>query len=194
MRYLLASVVLLLCAGCVHPVKDAMPVYRSPRAFQVLADTPERETTQIKELRDDVEVDTRDMDRTPHVVAVGETPLLRLEGAHAKLYGNKAGTQGWSVDNFVLFEIFDASGRRLNSAAVGSTDTVTLGREHVDDVGRRSFTFEPGEVDLTSHLPERDPFKIRATALDYGGVGRVSDLYVIFDYPAPGGEEDLRGQ
>jgi hypothetical protein len=64
----------------------------------------------------------------------------------------------------------------------------------VDNVGPRSFSFEPGVVDLTNLLPESAPFKIRATALDYLGVGRVSNVFLRLEPRARGNEDDLRNQ
>jgi hypothetical protein len=161
---------------------------------QLLADTPERETSQLEQKREDVEIDTRDFDRTPRVVATGETPLLRLEGARARLYGDAAGKEGFSVDNLVLLEVLDERGQVLNRGAVGFTELVRIGKEQVDSVGRMSFTFEPGEVEITHLLPESAPFKVRATVLDYSGVGRVSNVYLLLEPRGGGTEDDLRGQ
>lgn len=165
-----------------------------PRPIQLLAETPERETSQIEARREDVEIDTRDFERTPRVVATGESPLLRLEGAKARLYGDAAGKEGFSVDNFILIEVLDEKGQVLNRGAVGFTDSVLIGRNQVDNVGPMSFTFEPGVVDLTNLLPESAPFKVRATVLDYSGVGRVSNVYLLLESPSRGNEDDLRGQ
>src|SRR5262245_49852809 len=165
-----------------------------PRPIQLLADTPERETLQIPEKREDVEIDTRDFERTPRVVATGETPVLKLEGARARLYGDAAGKEGFSVDNLILLEVLDERGRVLNRGAVGFTDLVRVGREQVDSVGPMSFTFEPGQVDITQLLPESAPFKVRATVLDYSGVGRVSNVFLLLESPDRGSEDDLRHQ
>ena len=128
------------------------------------------------------------------MVATGETPLLRLEGARARLYGDAAGKEGFSVDNLILLEVLDEKGRVLNRGAVGFTDMVLMGKEQVDSVGPMSFTFEPGVVDITALLPESAPFKLRATALDYSGVGRVSNVFMLLESPSGSSEDDLRGQ
>lgn len=186
-----------LVAGCAMlrpPEPERAP--GPPRAIQLLAQVPERETTKLSEQRFDVEIDTHDWDRTPRVVASGETPELRLEDARARLFGDAAGKAGWTVDNVLLLEVLNARGEVIQRAVVGSSDPVMIGREHVDNIGPRSFTFEPGEVDITPTLPEREPFKLRATVLDYYGVGRVSDVYVVLDHGArrSGSDDDLRGQ
>ncbi len=193
-RQLLLAAVAASFLACVKQVPATPTRSGPPRPVQLLAETPERETSQIEAKREDVEIDTRDFERTPRVVATGETPLLRLEGARARLYGDAAGKEGFSVDNLVLLEVLDEKGQVLNRGAVGFTDLVRIGKEQVDSVGRLSFTFEPGEVDVTNLLPESAPFKVRATALDYSGVGRVSNGYLLLEPRGSAAEDDLRGQ
>ncbi|MBI3180914.1 MAG: hypothetical protein HYZ28_02085 [Myxococcales bacterium] len=186
---LAASLCALVYQSCVKRVE---PPPDGPRPFQLLVHTEEQPTAAFIPRREDVEIDTRELERTPHVVATGETPIIRIEGARARLYGNEAANEGWTVDNFVLFEVVSEGGYVYSRAAVGSTDTVTVGSEHVDNVGPRSFSFGPGEVDITSIMPDTMTFKLRATALDYGGVGRASDLYVIFEPRSSPSPDDLR--
>lgn len=188
-------IVILVLSGCPKRVEEPKPRSGPPQPFALLTETFERETSQIEERRADIEVDTRDFDRTPHVVASGETPLIRLEGARAKLSGDAELTEGWTVDNFVLLEVLDERGKVIGRANAGFAQGVTIGAEHIDNVGKMSFAFEPGEVDITHMLPESAPFKVRATALDIGGVGRVSNLYLVLVYGGrASGEEDLRHQ
>ncbi|WP_163995325.1 hypothetical protein [Pyxidicoccus caerfyrddinensis] len=184
---------LVACARHVPATPTSAPA--APRSLRLLLDTPAQETELLTKLRDDVEIDTSEGERTPHVVTTGQTPVLRLEGSRARLYGDARGTLGISVDNFLLVEVLDAKGKLLRSAVVGFTEGVHMGKEQVDSLGRRAFSFEPGEVDLTNLLPESEPFQVRATALDYWGVGRVSDVYLVL---APdsrsSADDDLRGQ
>ncbi|ADO74149.1 hypothetical protein [Stigmatella aurantiaca] len=191
-RKLLLTLAAASFLACVKQVPPA-PTRSSPQAVPLLKETAEQETEQFTALREDVEIDTRDFSRTPHVVATGETPLLRLEGARARLAGNAAGTRGFSVDNFILFEVLDEKDKVVNRAAVGFTDSVLIGKEQVDNVGRMSFTFEPDEVDLTALLPESASFKLRATVLDYSGLGRVSDVFLRLEPRGLSHEDDLRG-
>lgn len=179
-------------SGCPKRVDGGAP---APRAVKLIADTPERETTLITEQRKDLEIDTRDYDRTPRVVATGETPLLSAQGLSARLYGDEAGTTGWSVDNFLLIEVVAENGKVIDRVSVGFTDTVMMGNETLDNLGRRAFNFEPGEINLTPRLPEKGAFKLRATALDYFGIGRVSDVFVVLKAEAPERTGDeLKGQ
>jgi hypothetical protein len=179
-------------SACPKRVEEA----RAPsQVVKLIADTPERETTTLTQARNDIEIDTHDHDRTPRVVATGETPLLNAEGLAARLYGDEGCSQGWSVDNFLLVEIFADNGHIVDRVSVGFTDTVMMGSETIDNLGRQAFNFEPGEINLTPKLPEGKPFKLHATALDYFGVGRVSDVFVCLRPEAPerSGDE-LKGQ
>lgn len=165
----------LALAGCPKRVDPAPQV--APRAVRLLAETAERETAALTEVRPDLEFDTTSA-RTAFVVARGETPLLQADGADARLYGDEAGTRGFEVDNCILVEVLSPDGAVLGRAVVGYTDGLIQGKEHVDSLGPRQFRFEPGEVNLAPLLPERGPFKLRATVLDNGGVSRVSDVWV----------------
>lgn len=190
-RFALLVVLQFVLTGCPKRVEEAKA---APRTVRLLADTPERETTLLTDLRKDIEIDTRDHDRTPHVVATGETPLMTADGLTARLFGNEAANAGWSVDNFLLIEIVAENGAIIDRVCIGFTDTVSIGTETVDNLGRRAFNFEAGEINLTPKLPDR-PFKLRATALDYFGVGRVSDVWVALRPEA--GErsgDELKGQ
>jgi hypothetical protein len=193
-RKLVLAAVAASFLACVKQVPATPTRSGPPRPVQLLGETPERETSQIEAKREDVVIDTRDFERTPRVVATGETPLLRLEGARARLYGDAAGKEGFSVDNLVLLEVLDERGKVLERGAVGFTDLVMIGKEQVDSVGRMSFTFEAGEVEITHLLPESAPFKLRATVLDYSGVGRVSNVYLLLEPRGSNTEDDLRGQ
>lgn len=182
-----AWAVLAVSGACIHRV--AVP--RTPpsaRAVLVLAEAPERDTGAREERREDVQVETSALDRVPRVVARGETAPLSLDGARARLYGDPEGTRGWSVDNFILFEVLDAAGAVTGRFACGYTDGVWVGRESVDLVGPQGFTFEPGQVDVSAHLPETGAFRLRATALDYQGVGRTAAVYLRLE-PRPQREE-----
>jgi hypothetical protein len=167
----------LLALGCAHaPARASSP----PRGVRLLSETAELETSRRAERREDLEVETTDFDRTPRVVATGETALLSTDGQDARLYGDEAGTAGFSVDNCVLLEVVGADGRVLRQVVIGSVPGLSQGRNRIDSLGPSAFSFGPGELRLTPLLPESGLFRLRATALDYGGAGRVSDVFVRF--------------
>ena len=160
---------------------------KTPAPVRLLTETAEQETANLKETREDVEIDTRDSDRTPTVVARGETALLPSDGLVVKLYGDEKAEKGFSVDNLVLLEVLGENGKVINRAAIGFTDLVLMGSERVDNIGRQAFNFDPGEIVLSSLLPEHGFYRLRATVLDYSGVGRCTDVWLHFssgDAPA----------
>lgn len=179
---------LWLCA-CPPRVEVRPPAER--QVVKLLSQTAERETLRISELAITLEADT-DQERTPHVVAVGESPLLSAEGADVTLAGNELGTEGFTVDNFILLEVLSDDGRRLGRAAVGYLNGLTEGKEQVDLLGQRAFRFEANEVNLATLIPEHGRFKVRATAMDIGGVGHVSDVFLIVSPRAGAANDDLR--
>ncbi len=188
-RALAACLVLSLSlSSCVRRVVGPT----ASRALRLLSETAPKETTELTQLRPDLEVDTRDFDRTPHVVASGETPLFSPEGFDVRLFGDEAGTQGIQVDNFIFLEVLSADGKLSRTAVIGFTDPVSLGSETIDNLGRLSFTFEAGELNLAPLLPEHGPVRVRATVLDYSGVGRVSDVFLRLDPRTPSAADELR--
>ncbi|QDF07164.1 hypothetical protein [Myxococcus xanthus] len=189
-----ATLGLMACARQVPALATPTSTSTEPRAVRLLLDTPARETHTLTKLREDIEVDATEGERTPRVVATGQTPTLSLDGRRARLYGDAKGTLGIAVDNFLLLEVLDASGQVTRRTTVGFTEAVHMGREQVDSVGRRAFTFEAGEVDITHLLPDSAPFQVRATALDTWGVGRVSDVYLLLAPDSRGDNDDLRDQ
>lgn len=183
----------VVALGCPRRVDSGAP--GAPTSVRLIAETAEKETTQLTDLRKDLEIDTRDHDRTPHVVATGETPMMTLDNRAARLCGDAACSKGFSVDNFLLLEVIAENGRVIDRVVVGFTEGVMAGSERIDNLGRQAFNFEAGEINLTPRLPEKQPFLLRATALDYFGVGRVSDVYVVLK-PEEGERsgDELKGQ
>lgn len=186
-RLVLAAAVLTL-AGCVKRVEPG-PVAR--QAVRLLAATPERETAKNPKVAAHLEADT-DQERTPRIVAEGETPLLPAEGVDVRLYGDEAGTQGFQVDNGLLLEVLGDDGQRRARVVVGYFNGLAEGKENIDLFGRRSFRFEPGEVNLAGLLPEKGRFRVRATVLDIGGVGSVSDVYLVVEPRGAAAVDDLQ--
>lgn len=185
----------MLLGACPKSERALVPSYSGPpRALLLIAAVPEAETASRTAQRSDLFVTTDSGEPVPRVVAVGEVGPFSREGARVRLYGDQAGSRSWSVDNFLLLEIQGQGGRLLNRAAIGFQQGVSCGGERIDTVGQMKFNFEPGEVDLTNLLPAQEAVTIRATALDTGGVGRVSDVYLILSPGSSGApsDEELR--
>ncbi len=185
MRRALAFLIPLLAAGCPKSQAPALPVYSGPpKAYQLLQETPEAETATRAHKRQDVYVTVENGEPVPYVVASGEMGPVSRHGATVKLYGDEAGQEGWSVDNFLLLEIGNASGTVRHRVAVGFQAGCTVGTEQIDALGGLKFAFGPGEVDVSALLPEHEPFTLKATVLDTGGVGKVTNVYAIFSAPS----------
>jgi hypothetical protein len=167
---------LLLVAGCPKPVPLPHGP-KQPQSYKLLAEVPEAETERRTEQRADVFVRGDQPQHIPSVVARGEVGPLNLQGGRAQLFGDEGATQGIAVDNFVLFEVVDGSGKVKHRFAVGYHTGISVEEQEPDNVGPNSFTFEPG-LDVTAQLPPEGNFTLRATALDFGGVGRVSEVYL----------------
>lgn len=151
----------------------------APQAFQILSATPEAETKTRGEQRKDLFANTVTGEPIPYVVTKGAIGPFNRKGGRVRLYGDNVGQQGWNVDNFVLFEVTDRNGMRIHRFAVGFQQGVSSGSEQIDSVGAMQFQFAPGEIDITRFLPEDEDITITATALDTGGTGVVSDLWLI---------------
>ncbi len=194
-RSLFAAGTLVLVAGTACPKDPASSRPRftgAPKVYYLLKETEEAETSTRVERRTDVIPQGEGTEASAAIVAKGETPLISLGGGQARLYGNAAGTEGWSVDNAVLFEVVDGKGQVTRRFAVGYHDGLRIGSEDVDNVGRKAFQFAAGEVDVTSALPEAGTFVLRATAIDTGNVGHVSNVFLIIGPPSGDVDEDVR--
>jgi hypothetical protein len=168
----------LLCACPKSPIAAHPAFTGPPRAHKLIAEVPENETSARTAKRSDLFVTTDTGEPLPFVVGAGELGPLSRQGGRVRLYGDEAGKEGFSVDNFLLLEISDKSGT-VRRVAIGFQQGLTAGSEQVDTLGGLKFAFEAGEIDLTRLLPPEDPFTIKATALDTGGVGRVSNVFLI---------------
>ena len=189
-RFSVLAAVIVVLSGCPKNVETKLPAVER-RAVRLLALTPERETQRITELAKQFEADT-DQERTPHIVAVGESPILTADGIDLWLAGDEKGTLGFSVDNCILIEVLSDDGKRLGRAAIGYLAGLAEGKEQIDLLGRGAFKFEANEINLVSLLPEHGRFRIRATVLDIGGVGSVSDVFLIIAPRTTPAGDDLR--
>ena len=186
------SLVLLVVAlsACVKHVPSRQV---TPQTLLLLKATEERESDSIQERRVDLEFDVRDFERSPHVQTTGESAAIDVENAELRLYGDEAATRGFYVDNCIFLEVLKADGTPMAKAVIGYADGLLQGKTVIDALGRRSFSFEPGEINLAAILPERGVVKLRAAVLDYGGVAKNSDVYVKVT-PRAARDEELQNQ
>ena len=85
--------------------------------------------------------------------------------------GDSLGKTGWRVDNFILIEIESAAG--IQRFIMGNTDG-----SPVEYQGQRLRHIEPS-MDLSQYFPKNVPFRLTVSALDFGGIGYVTDLFLV---------------
>jgi tetratricopeptide (TPR) repeat protein len=148
--------------------------------LQVARNVPRQDSSAFKQnVRKDLTVDAARWDKTPYSMHVSSHDLMITTPATFCLAGDAGGTKGWSVDNFLLIEILDQSGNLISSALAGLTETVRRNGNPVETIGRSSESFNACEIDVTKLLPVGRPFRLRASAMDYGYVGFVSDVFIV---------------
>ena len=148
--------------------------------LQISRNVPNQNSSAFKQnVRKDLTVDAARFDKIPYSMHVSSHDLMITTPAKFCLAGDAGGTKGWSVDNFLLIEILDQSGNLISSALAGLTETVRRNGNPIETIGRSSDSFNACEIDVTKLLPVGRPFRLRASAMDYGYVGFVSDVFIV---------------
>mgnify|MGYP001067284206 CR=1 FL=1 len=149
--------------------------------------------------RSDLVMHTSSWDRTPYFMTPPKEFELNFERIdRACLAGDAEGRTGLRIDNFLLLELFDPSGQAIGATTVGNHEGVSRNGQRLGQSGRGSHDFGACEVDLKGFLPVGRPFRLKATPMDYGGVGYASDFWLLLDgqggaTESPGGR-DYTGQ
>ncbi|MBQ4335180.1 MAG: hypothetical protein IJC63_07400 [Myxococcaceae bacterium] len=190
---LLAALAISCLLACAH-APEAPRFTGAPKAFELFQAIPEAETSRRAEQRRDLYVNTASGEPVPYVVGRGQISDFNRQGGRVRLFGDAAGTLGFSVDNFVLIEIARPDGVLLQRVAIGFQQGASIGSEQIDTVGPMQFQFGPGEIDLTRFIPANEPVVITATVLDTGSVGSASALYLVLseDTHVGGNVDDFR--
>jgi hypothetical protein len=148
--------------------------------LQVVRNVPNQNSSAFKQnVRKDLSIDTTSWDKIPYSMHVSSHDLVITTPGKFCLAGDAGGTKGWSVDNFLLIEVLDQSGNLISSAVAGVMETVRRNGNPIEKIGRSSHSFDTCEIDVTKLLPVGRPFRLSTSAMDYGGVGYVSDVFVV---------------
>ena len=148
--------------------------------LQISRNVPNQNSSAFKQnVRKDLTVDAARFDKIPYSMHVSSHDLMITTPAKFCLAGDAGGTKGWRVDNFLLIEILDQRGNLTSSALAGLTETVRRNGNPIETIGRSSDSFNACEIDVTKLLPVGRPFRLRASAMDYGYVGFVSDVFIV---------------
>jgi hypothetical protein len=134
--------------------------------------------------RQDIRMQTTQWEQVPRILRTVTLPVRTQSTPHrVTLAGDAEATKPITVDNFILFEVFDEQDQRIASAIVGyvidCSGPVLLDGSPTEEIGPKAYRIEAGVIDLSPLLPTGRPFVLRATALDYGGDAYVSDVYLI---------------
>ena len=114
-----------------------------------------------------------------HMTQPFTTTITAKPGQRFFLAGDALGKTGWSIDNFLLLEIESKTG--IERLIIGYTNgsPVEYQGQRLKDIGTQSFSFSPEGIDLSPYFPKNVPFRLTISALDYGSVGYVTDLFLV---------------
>lgn len=139
-----------------------------PSVAQVFSAVPTQSSDRFRgDTVGELAVETNIWDRTPYRVTGDFVGTVTAGyGQRVLLAGDPAATTGWQVDNFLYVEI---DGRGY---VAGQDDAVSENGEPLRNLGE-------GVLDLTGFFKPGVATTVRIMALDYGGVGGVSDVYLV---------------
>ena len=121
-------------------------------------------------------VNTQSFDPTPYLVANPFEATLQVgAGQSVVIAGDAQGRSNWQIDNFLLVEIDSNAGSSVFWA--GSSEPVTRNGHAVPQRGSSGFSQPP--IDITALVPKNVPVRVRLSAMDYGGIGYVSDIHLV---------------
>ena len=116
-------------------------------------------------------------DRIPyHVHKPFSANVIRKPDERIILSGNTQGTGSWAVDNFLFIEV--ATEKDTKRFYVGGVRQVQYEGKTIPSLGRSGFNHGP--FDLTHYIPADMNVRIAIYAMDFGGAGYVSELFMLF--------------
>ena len=123
----------------------------------------------------DVRVDTKQWDRIPyHLTRPFKGSINIPQGAKVFLSSNPDTRTSISVDNFIIISYSSSKGS--GEFVIGQHEPVYYKNRRVTKLGSNGYR---QSLDLTQKLPQGVNVNLWAYALDYGGVGSLSDVYLI---------------
>lgn len=145
-------------------------------SIQLFDEVPEQNTSVFRDRAfNGLEVDTTKFSRIAFRMAPEYSGTVMVPVGHSVyLSGNAAGDASVEIDNFLLLEIEGHA-----PVVIGSTAEVLSNGRPLRRIGRQSFAFAAREIDLTAYFRPGQPTALRANALDYGGFGKASDVFLV---------------
>jgi bifunctional DNA-binding transcriptional regulator/antitoxin component of YhaV-PrlF toxin-antitoxin module len=122
-----------------------------------------------------VRVDTKSYDRVPyHLTRPFKGQITIPAGARVFLSSNPDKRASITVDNFIVMGYSSSSGS--GEFVIGQHEPVYLNNRRIAKLGSNGFHHN---LELTKNFPQGVTVSLWAYALDYGGVGSLSDVYLI---------------
>lgn len=150
-----------------------------PNVYHLFSAVPKASSSQFKaNTYQPVRIATHRFDKIPyHMTRQFQGTVTVRPGQKVILAGDAKGLQSWSVDNFLLFELTRPGWS--HRFVVGAVEPVTFNGLSVPQVGANTQSFAPSSLDLATQFPQNVPVNLKVSALDYGVVGAVSNVYLI---------------
>ena len=120
-------------------------------------------------------METTKWDRTPyHITKPYHGSVTIPRGAKVYLSSRPNSRAAVWIDNFFLITYQSSAGS--GSFTVGGHEPVYFNNHRLRQVGSNS---QNQNIELTKYLPQGAGLDLRVYALDYGGVGGISDVYLL---------------
>lgn len=120
-------------------------------------------------------MDTRKWDKTPYrMTRPYHSSVTIPRGARVYLSSRPNSRAAVYIDNFFLFTYRSSAGS--GSFTVGGHEPVYFNNRRLRQVGPNNHS---QNIELTKYLPQGAALDLRVYALDYGGVGGISDVYLL---------------
>ncbi len=151
-------------------------------SLQIIHYVPSQDSDNFRmNLRKDLKMDTWLFDKIPYHMTWTSNKVILRSRKRIKLAGDSQGRMPWEVDNFLLLETTDSSGVILKRVVVGYNDDVSADGKVIEKIGPQSLSFPAGSIDVTHLFPINQQVTLKASAMDYGYEGKVSDIFLIIN-------------
>jgi hypothetical protein len=148
----------------------------NPRWIRLFNKVGRKDSSAFKANRNNnLRVDTKQWDRIPYRMTRPFKGRITIpKGARVYLSSKPNTRAAISVDNFILIAYRSTAGS--GDFVLGHHEPVYANNRRLPKVGPQGFSLS---LELTKHLPQGVAMDFWAYAMDYGGVGYVSDVYLI---------------
>ncbi len=196
-----ASGARLHLAGVINPKTEACADMSDVRSLQISTAIPDKNTSTYEQRNGTFE----EISSAYKVLTQMSLCLRRSDDRTVSIAGSADGTRPWTIDNFLLIEVFDGAPdlptSERTAAYITSSSNATAPTSYTDGspievvkhatlpgdyTGSRTpsrFTFAAGVLQLDDLLPVGELVWLRITGLDEGVAGHLSRLFITSAEP-----------